>query len=110
MLIQGFYFEKAQIQNHDYLVSKKLNSILSVGIKTKRSDNPGLLSPIYTDSGTFEDIVASKENELSGFKSGFEYDRSAKRDMASQLVVGYAQVIASAYLTIERIGSKFSNL
>lgn len=101
----GFYLEKVQARSHDYLVSKKLKTNAFEGFENKPS-NHGLLSPVYTDTGSFEfvDDHFPKKIHLDLEKTQFDFDISSKNDMGQQLISGYAQLLAATFLTIEKIG------
>jgi hypothetical protein len=106
--LKGFYLEKVQARSHDYLISKKIKTNIFEGFENKPS-NHGLLSPVYTDSGSFEFIdehFAKKcqDTELELENPRLDFDISTKNDMGQQLIGGYAQLLAATFLTIEKIG------
>jgi hypothetical protein len=93
--IGGFYVEKCNIKHHSYIVSKKIQ------IYEKSESSNALLSPIFSESGfDFE-----MEKQVSRrYDTSRDFTISAQKDMASQLIHGYAQLLATGYLTIEKMG------
>jgi hypothetical protein len=99
--IGGFYCEKCDIRNHSYIVSKKMK------VYENREPGNGLLSPIFSESGfDFDNEGDSDSKEtIRKFDTTRDFSISVQKDMASQLIHGYAQLLATGYLTIEKIGS-----
>jgi nitrogen regulatory protein PII-like uncharacterized protein len=98
--IGGFYCEKCDIRMHSYIVSKKLK------VYENRESGNGLLSPIFSESGyDFDHVEENDAKEtIRKFDTTRDFSISVQKDMASQLIHGYAQLLATGYLTLEKLG------
>jgi hypothetical protein len=95
--IGGFYVEKCNINHHSYIVSKKIK------VYESRESQNGLLSPIFSESGFDEDL---EKETVRKYDTRRDFTISVQKDMASQLIHGYAQLLATVYLMLEKWGSK----
>jgi hypothetical protein len=106
--IGGFYVEKCDAETHAYLVSEMEVPRRRI-VTSKERSSDGLLSPVSYSEVNSEDL--SSRFETTGV---FDPDKLEDLDVASsvhrdrlvpsELVMGYAQVAATGYLTAESIG------